>query len=308
MRSASVLFIALAVACGGKKAAKPGPQLAPTALPAPTRGPLHLAQVNGTGLAYRQIGESGAPIVFVHGSLGDFSTWNWQDTAFARSYRVLVYSRRYHRPNPQVDDSQPYSPKLHAEDLAALLLRLELGPAHVVGVDFGAYTALVLAREHPDLVRSLVLAEPPVVSLLSNIESGETLRREYLARSLDPARSAFTHGDSVAALRAFFNGVGPVPASVERYLPHAFELRREMLTSRELYLMPINCAELGRLNTPVLLVRGERSPQIFQAITDELARCLKNDTTATIPSAGHAPQAAQPGYFNAVLSRFFAAR
>src|SRR5206468_11124882 len=63
-----------------------------------------------------------APVVFVHGSLGDLQSWNGQETQFAQIYRVLVYSRRYHPPNPQVDDNQTYSPKLHAEDLAAMLL------------------------------------------------------------------------------------------------------------------------------------------------------------------------------------------
>ena len=310
MKSARAFLALLVAACGGGSA-KPTPQARPAVpppLPAPARTPLHLVEVNGTALTYRLIGESGPPLVFVHGSLGDISTWNGQDTVFARSYRVLVYSRRYHRPNAQVDDGQPYSPKLHAEDLAALLLRLEIGPAHVVGVDYGAYTALVLAREHPDLVRSLVLAEPPIISLLSNLEAGDTLRRAFLAGSLDPARSAFAHGDSIAGLRAFLSGVGGVPAGFERLLPHAFELRREMLTNREQYLLPITCAELGRLNTAVLIVRGERSPRMFQVISDELARCLRTDTTATIPSAGHAPQAAQPAYFNAILSRFLAGR
>src|SRR5207249_10609048 len=63
--------------------------------------------------------------------------------------RVLVYSRRYHRPNPQVEDNQTYSPKLHCEDLAAMLLTLDLAPAQVIGSSYGAYTALQLVRDHP---------------------------------------------------------------------------------------------------------------------------------------------------------------
>jgi pimeloyl-ACP methyl ester carboxylesterase len=313
MRSAhAVLAVTVLVAaCGGKAEPKPAPQVGPAAPVRPVPlGALHRVEVNGTALTYRLTGDSGPPLVFIHGSLADFTSWNVQESMFAHSYRVLVYSRRYHRPNPLVDDAEAYSPKLHAEDLAALMLRLELGPAHVVGVDYGAYVALALAQEHPALVRSLVLAEPPITSLLSNIESGETLRREYLAQSLDPARSAFAHGDSLAGLRAFLTGIGGVPAGYERLLVHTFELRREMLTNREQYLMPVSCAELGRLNTAVMLVRGQRSPRMFQVISDEMARCLRNDTTATIPGAGHAPppQASTPSYFNALLARFFAGR
>ena len=310
------MLVLLLLGCGGGSGSKPTQRTTPAVAapqPAPARSALYRVELNGTTLTYRQTGQSGPALVFIHGSLGNISTWNAQDTSFARLYRVLVYSRRYHPPNPPVDDAQPYSPKLHAEDLAALLLRLELAPAHIVGADYGAYTALVLAREHPDLVRSLVIAEPPIVSLLSNMEAGDTLRRAFLGGSLDAARAAFAHGDSVAALRAFLSGSG---ASFDRssdaaranLLAHSFELRREMLTNREQYLPPLGCADLGRLNTAVLIVRGERSPRIYQVISDELARCMRNDTTAVIPAAGHAMHAAQPGYYNTVVSRFLSAR
>ena len=292
------------------------PPAAPAAPPARVFDrTLHALSVNGTRLTYRVIGDSGmAPVVFVHGELADLKAWNAQETVFAQTYRVLVYSRRYHPPNPQVDDDQTYSPKLHAEDLAAMLLTLELPSAHIVGSSYGAYVALALAREHPELVRSLVLSEPPIFPLLAGSELGDPVRRAFYTSALDPARAAFTHGDSVAAVRAYYDAVSggpgrfdnlPAPARTD-LLTHAFEMRREMLANREQYYPPIPCAELGRMTTPVLLVRGDRSPRMFQLITDELARCLRNDTTATIPGAGHPPQAANPGYYNQVVLRYLA--
>src|SRR5205814_342632 len=78
---------------------------------------LHATTFNGTRLTYRVTGDSGAPpVVFVHGTLADLNSWGGQENLFAQRYRVLVYSRRYHRPNPQVEDNQTYSPKLHSED------------------------------------------------------------------------------------------------------------------------------------------------------------------------------------------------
>ena len=58
------------------------------------------------------------------------------------------------------------------------------------------------------------------------------------------------------------------------------------------------------MTTPVLLVRGERSPRMFQLISDELARCLQSDTTVIIPGAGHPPHASNPSYYNQVVARF----
>jgi pimeloyl-ACP methyl ester carboxylesterase len=241
--------------------------------------------------------------------------WDHQVATFvARHYRVLTYSRRYHPPNPIVNDTQSYSPKLHAEDLAALLLSLDLAPAHVVGSSYGAYTALELAIEHPAVVRSLVLAEPPITPLLTRTPPGDSVRRAFFVNTLDPARRAFAAGDSVAGIRAFVNGESGssgrfdnLPAAARAdMLAHAFELRREMLTNREEYLPPINCPDLGRLRTPVLLITGERSTRLFRMITDELARCMNSDTTAIIPGAGHAMYETNPASFNQAVLRYLA--
>jgi non-heme chloroperoxidase len=276
---------------------------------------LYALDVNGTRLAYRLIGDSGAtPVVFIHGSLGDYRSWVGQEAAFAQIYRVLVYSRRYHPPNQHVVDStQQYSPKLHAEDLAAMLLTLDIAPAHIVGSGYGAYTALALARDHPNLVRSLVLAEPPILHLLTISEAGDAERRAFSTNALDVARRSFARGDSVAGIRAYYDGLNGrgrfdalQPASRAELLTHTFEMRQEMLANREQYFPPISCGELGRITTPVLIVRGERSPPVFQLISDELARCLRSDSAVVIPGAGHPPNAGNGAAFNQLVARFLA--
>lgn len=306
----------LIAACGGQPAPE---KTAPAAPAAPAAAPLrtfdrtlHAMTFNGTRLTYRVVGDSGAtPVVFVHGSLADYRSWGAQELAFAQRYRVLVYSRRYHPPNPQSEDNQIYSPKLHAEDLAAMLLTLDLAPAHVVGSGYGSYVALTLALDHPQLVRSLVLAEPPIFPLLTGSEAGDSARRAFYTNSFDPARAAFAHRDSLAAVRIIFdafNGRGrfdQLPAAARAdLLAHAFELRQEMLASREQYFPTIPCAELSRVTTPVLLVRGDRTPRMFQLVTDELARCLQSDTTITIPGAAYPVHSGNPGYYNTLVMRF----
>src|SRR5881409_3885507 len=248
-----ILCCLLVVACGGT----PGPE---KTAPAPPAAPmrvfdrtLHATTFNGTRLTYRVTGDSGAPpVVFIHGSLGDLNSWAGQENLFAQGYRVLVYSRRYHPPNPPVEDNETYSPKLHAEDLAALLLTLDVAPAHIIGSSYGAYVALALARAHPELVRSLVLAEPPMFPLLSGSELGDSVRRAFFTNALDPARRALAHGDSVAGIRMFYDGLSGrfgrfdhLPSAARaNLLAHAFEFRREMLANREQYLPTISCAEL----------------------------------------------------------------
>src|SRR5215204_4516236 len=123
-------------------------------------------EINKATLHYFECGE-GEPIVFVHGTLGDLNVFRTQAQTFATRFRVISYSRRYHAPNapPRAQDVYPLS--AHVADLGALVKELKATPAHVVASSYGAYIALALAVDHPELVRSLVLGEPPILPLLS---------------------------------------------------------------------------------------------------------------------------------------------
>jgi pimeloyl-ACP methyl ester carboxylesterase len=312
-----IIGLSLAAACSHSRPSAPAatPASAPPQPPPPVAvTELRAMRVNGAVLSYRMAGDQGTPVVFVHGSYGDLDDWRTQLDAFARTHRLLIYSRRYHPPNPPQDDGQVYSPQLHAEDLAALLPVIGLSPANVVGSGYGAYVALALAREHPDLVRTLVLGEPPALPFLLRSPAGDSLRRAFIAETLDPARAAFARGDSVAALRLFVDGTNDRPGTFDnlpaparaRVVAHAFEMRREMLADRQLYLPPLDCTALGRLAVPVLLLEGERSPDMYHVITAELAHCLQSDTVITIPAAGHAINATNPIAYNRTVLQYLA--
>jgi pimeloyl-ACP methyl ester carboxylesterase len=55
--------------------------------------------------------------------------------------------------------------EVHVRDLVALIEEQELGPVHLLGNSSGAFVSLLVADQRPDLVRSLSLEEPPVVSM-----------------------------------------------------------------------------------------------------------------------------------------------
>ena len=135
-------------------------------------------------------------MVFVHGSLSDGGYWNDQVNAFAQAgFRAIAYSRRYSPPNN--NKAQPgYSAVVDADDLPPLFTRLRLGRVHVVGHSYGAYTALFLAARHPELVRTLVLAEAPAVTLLEHLEgdrvaTGKATFADIQARMVKPMKAAF---------------------------------------------------------------------------------------------------------------------
>src|SRR5262249_47535155 len=104
-----------------------------------------------------------------------------------------AYSRRYNYPN--TNKLRPkHSAAVEAEDLAALINKLDLGKVHVVGHSYGAYAALFLAVKHPRVERTLALSEPPVVFAVARVEEAKRLL-------VKRARAAFEKGDTEAAFR-----------------------------------------------------------------------------------------------------------
>jgi pimeloyl-ACP methyl ester carboxylesterase len=161
---------------------------------------------DGVELHYVELGK-GEPVVFIHGGLTDYSMWNDHLGAFAKDYRAIAYSRRYNYPNE--NRIRPgHSAVVEAEDIALFIRKLELDRVHVVGYSYGAYTGLLLGIRHPELVRTLTLAEPPVMCWLEDLpddrrKQGKALRADAMERCWKPVKMAFTKNNAVGALRIF---------------------------------------------------------------------------------------------------------
>src|SRR4051795_6626825 len=67
---------------------------------------------------------SGVPVVFVHGSVDDYRTFEPQLEPLSKHYRVISYSRRYNFPNARRVPSGNHSALVEADDLANLLKAL----------------------------------------------------------------------------------------------------------------------------------------------------------------------------------------
>ena len=310
--AAALAVLTAAGACGGGPAGGPNPgAAAPATTPAPLRLPLHVARVRGTDLYFVEHGR-GIPVVLVHGSVGTLDSWRAQVAAFASGYRVIAYSRRFHPPNAARRDGQTYSLSLHADDLIGLIETLGLERVHLVGSSYGAYVALLVTLRRPELVRSLVLAEPPILPWIARTPWGDSLRQVFEATVLDATQRAFERGDSLDALRRFVDGMngragrfdGLPEADRSALLGTAFELHLELAADPAVYTPALSCEDVGRIRHSVLLLSGERSPRVFHVITDELARCLAAEVVVTVPGAGHDMHADNPSSYNTAVLQF----
>jgi len=251
---------------------------------------------HGISLHYVDQGR-GTAVVFVHGSLSDGGYWAEQIPRFAKHYRAIAYSRRYNYPNE--NPSQPgYSAVTDAEDLAAFIRALHLGKVVVIGHSYGALTALFLAARHEEMVRALVLAEPPAVSLLNHLPGDEEKIGKHWfddiqIHMVQPMQEAFRKGDDNGGIAAFIDYVFndahawdkmPEPSRKQTLLDaHEWDV---MMTSGTLF-PEIQPQKIRKIKAPTLLLSGAQSYPFLALINEELARLLPNRENIVFPDAGH---------------------
>ena len=108
-------------------------------------------------LHYRSYGDPGSrPLLLLHGLLGSSANWHSIARGLEGDFRVIVPDLRNHGRSPH---SQEMDYPLMADDLVALIQRLELGGADLVGHSLGGKVAMHLALQAPELVRSLVVVD-----------------------------------------------------------------------------------------------------------------------------------------------------
>jgi len=115
------------------------------------------AEVNGTVLHYVTAGESGSPVLLVHGFPETWTAFRKLIPLLAVHHRVYAVDLRGFGDSPIADED--FSSAVAAEDLHALIANLSVGPMHVLGQDLSGSLVYRLARLHADDVLSLTAVE-----------------------------------------------------------------------------------------------------------------------------------------------------
>ncbi|HEX2075610.1 MAG TPA: alpha/beta hydrolase [Geodermatophilus sp.] len=282
--------------------------------------------VNGTPLAYREVG-AGEPVVFVHGGVSDLRTWERQLSPVGERYRAIAYSRRYARPNDDIPPGalDPMDP--HVDDLVAFLRAIGAAPAHLVGNSWGAFICLLTAIRHPDVVRSLVLEEPPLLPLVlgPGIRPhpgvlGRSLARHpratlavlmFGARTFAPMAMAYRRGDTALAWQIFARGVlgadtfAGLPAQRRQQMrENASVLRAELRAG----FPPLPEPAVRTVQAPALLLTGKRSPAVVRLLSGRLAELLPGVEQVQVPEASHLMHEDNAPFVNGAILRFVARR
>jgi uncharacterized protein (TIGR02118 family) len=278
---------------------------------APSTGKTALSRlvVDGVDLEYEERG-TGEPVLLIHGSiLADAFAPLLAEPRLTDGYRVISYHRRGFagsaRPEGEVSIAR------QAADARAVLARLGIAQAHVVGHSYGALIALQLALDAPETVHSLALLEPPLLA----VPSGERL----IATAFAPAIERYGAGDRAGAVETVLRGVAGEPglAAVQRTLSGALALAEtdaDTFFQTELPALQVwrfGQEEARRISQPVLAVQGADSERVTPAFGEGIAllrRWLPQTESLVVSDATHGLPFMNPRGLAEGLTAFFARR
>ncbi|HEY3186846.1 MAG TPA: alpha/beta hydrolase [Solirubrobacteraceae bacterium] len=192
------------------------------------------AFVNGVDMYYEVHG-TGQPLVVLHGAFMTIELMGDLVPGLARSRQVVAVEMQGHGRTPDVD--RPLTYEGLADDAAALIRHLGIGPADVYGYSLGGGAALQLAIRHPGLVRKLV-----------------AVSASYSSEGLYPEVTA-----TIAQLAPeMFDGT-PWRAAYDRVAPRPEAFATLVAKMRALDLTPYDWSAeaVGAIAAPTLIVVGD---------------------------------------------------
>jgi pimeloyl-ACP methyl ester carboxylesterase len=166
----------------------------------------------------------------------------------------------------------------------------------------GAAISLDYALNHPEMIRTLILIEPPAFWTL-----GDRKPTDKAYQDMVNMRRSIKDDISEEQLEIFLHSAGIVPEGVSpRTLPPWqgwVAHRRSLLNTAAPLDHNDDTKRLANFKKPVLLVKGTGSTIFLHQIIDSLANQLPNSRVVEMPG-GHAPQLASMDRFLEEMKRF----
>jgi pimeloyl-ACP methyl ester carboxylesterase len=256
----------------------------------------------GTPIAIYSTG-SGSPIVLVHGTTGDHTTFRVVGPMLAGRHAIHAIDRRGRGFS---GDTLPYAIEREFEDVATVAETLAAesgGPVDVVGHSYGGRSALGAALLTPSIRRVVCYEGAPTPPGASYHPPGiEARLRELLDRGdRDEALATFMRdvvgmpADELAAYRS--NPVWPARAAAAGTILRELEAEADPSASVD---------RLGDVRQPVLQLLGGDSLPVFGEATAALDDRLADGRIVVIPGARHAAHHTHPEAFVNAVDSFLA--
>jgi pimeloyl-ACP methyl ester carboxylesterase len=257
---------------------------------------VEIVRANGLEIAYERVGE-GPPLVLVHGAAVDSRMWRPQLAALADEFTVVAWDE----PGAGRSSGVPANFVLadYANCLAALIVALDLGPAHVAGLSWGGTVALELYRHHPELVATLIFVDTYAGWKGSLPEAEVRARVEGVRRMVAAADHLFD-----PTLPGLFAG-DPPAEFVPLLKAMAEDVRPESMRTAVAVMAEADQRDLlPRIAVPTLLIWGELDARSPLSVARQFQHAVPGAKLVVISGAGHMSNLEQPELFNEAVREF----
>jgi pimeloyl-ACP methyl ester carboxylesterase len=242
---------------------------------------------------FHQAEGEGEPLLLLNGIAMTALSWEPVAAPLAERFRVIRCDFRGQLMTPATTPRQIVD---HADDVAALLDRLELGSVHVVGTSFGGVVGTLVASRNPDRVRSLVT--------IASADGFDETMADEVARWRDACVRSLTGGDR-GHLSDVLEPVVYSAAYVDAHREERAQRRAKIAALPESWfegliglLDSVHSLrlrdELATVSCPALVLAAELDGFVPRARARGLADAISGARFDVIGGAGHAVVVEQP--------------
>jgi pimeloyl-ACP methyl ester carboxylesterase len=234
-------------------------------------------------IAYEVAGH-GPPVVLVHGFAANIEM-NWKRTGWFRvltraGYQVVALDCRGHGQSDKPHDAEAYAGDRMSTDVVRLMDRLGLEQAELIGYSMGGLIATFLLVHHANRFSSVVIA-----GMGSGAMGHATIDATAIAETLDAPNGQAARSTMAREFRAFAERAG-----------NDLTALAAIMRARPTRVTP---EELGRVDTPVLIVVGEKDELVRDP--RPLAEAIPSARLVIIPDKDHLTTVPDHRYKEAVL-------
>lgn len=251
-------------------------------------------------LNFRKLGETGQPLIIMHGLFGMSDNWLTISKEFAELHQIFLLDLRNHGQSPH---SEEFSYAIMADDLKKFIEENNLEKPIIMGHSMGGKVAIQFAINHPDLFDKLIVVDIAPrfypVHHTSILQGLHTIDLQQL--------NSRTEANEI--MRRFEESEG-----VRQFLLKNLYRNTDTGHFGWRFNLPVLTREIANIgdeitsNQPVinstLFINGAQSCYILQEDKIAISKIFPNAIFETIEEAGHWVQADKPVEFAAVVKNF----
>jgi pimeloyl-ACP methyl ester carboxylesterase len=245
---------------------------------------------------------NGPPLLLIHGSGSVWQDWKPVIEYFSDLNHLFAVDLRGFGGSDRTPGAYKFS--MFTKDTADLISGVIPEPPVIVGHSFGALITIDLACRCPDLIKAVILEDPPV-SLHENMEQWKGWN--YFEMSLEMIRAKISRKEMITRfikkLGYSFQEAQRSAKNLEQIDPEIFE---QALYHNMIHLGENILSALSKIQCPCLFISSnyDLGSLVKPEDLSIVKKSLKKGTMVQIKDVGHGIHIEAPEAFNQVLADF----